>query len=132
MDDSKPIFIQLAEEIEGRILEGIYPEGTQVPSTNEFAAFMRINPATAGKGLNRLVDAGTRVVQLGYEGTEGAEVESLVDRAQQEIFAVANQRSSEDYRLLEDLISPTVDELIAIQRDGLAGARAGESLPKVA
>ncbi|AIT62061.1 replicative DNA helicase [Corynebacterium doosanense] len=68
--------------------------------------------------LRRLVDAGTRVVQLGYEGTEGAEVESLVDRAQQEIFAVANQRSSEDYRLLEDLISPTVDELIAIQRDG--------------
>ncbi|WP_343899770.1 GntR family transcriptional regulator [Arthrobacter rhombi] len=58
MDDSKPIFIQLAEEIEGRILDGTYPEETQVPSTNEFAAFMRINPATAGKGLNRLVDAG--------------------------------------------------------------------------
>lgn len=58
MDDSTPIFIQLAGEIEGRILEGTYPEGTQVPSTNEFAAFMRINPATAGKGLNRLVDAG--------------------------------------------------------------------------
>lgn len=58
MDESKPIFIQLAEEIEGRILDGTYPEEMQVPSTNEFAAFMRINPATAGKGLNRLVDAG--------------------------------------------------------------------------
>lgn len=58
MDESKPIFIQVAEQIEGRILDGTYPEETQVPSTNEFAAFMRINPATAGKGLNRLVDTG--------------------------------------------------------------------------
>lgn len=58
VDESTPIFIQLAQEIEGRILDGTYPEETQVPSTNEFAAFMRINPATAGKGLNRLVDAG--------------------------------------------------------------------------
>jgi GntR family transcriptional regulator len=58
MDDAKPIFIQLAEQIEGRILDGTYPEESQVPSTNEFAAFLRINPATAGKGLNRLVDSG--------------------------------------------------------------------------
>ena len=35
-----------------------YPEETQVPSTNEFAAFHRINPATAGKGVNLLVDEG--------------------------------------------------------------------------
>ncbi|HXD27305.1 MAG TPA: GntR family transcriptional regulator [Arthrobacter sp.] len=58
MDDSKPIFIQLAEQIEEHILDGTYPEESQVPSTNEFSAFMRINPATAGKALNRLVDAG--------------------------------------------------------------------------
>ncbi|MEE1621826.1 GntR family transcriptional regulator [Zafaria sp. Z1313] len=56
MDESKPIFIQLAERIEGGIIDGTYPEESQVPSTNEFAAFLRINPATAGKGLNRLVE----------------------------------------------------------------------------
>jgi len=58
MDDSRPIFIQLAERIENDIISGALPEETQVPSTNEFAAFHRINPATAGKGVNVLVDAG--------------------------------------------------------------------------
>jgi GntR family transcriptional regulator len=58
MDDSRPIFLQIAEAIENDILAGILPEEAQVPSTNEFAAFYRINPATAGKGVNLLVDDG--------------------------------------------------------------------------
>lgn len=58
MDDSRPIFVQIAEQIENDILGGVLPEGTQVPSTNEFATFYRINPATAGKGVNLLVDDG--------------------------------------------------------------------------
>ncbi|WP_416375686.1 GntR family transcriptional regulator [Neomicrococcus lactis] len=58
MTESAPIFIQLSQSIEEGILDGLYPEETQVPSTNEFASFMRINPATAGKALNRLVDQG--------------------------------------------------------------------------
>ena len=58
MDDSRPIFLQIAEAIENDILAGNLPEESQVPSTNEFAAFYRINPATAGKGVNLLVDEG--------------------------------------------------------------------------
>ena len=58
MDDSRPIFVQIAELIENDILAGTLPEESQVPSTNEFAAFHRINPATAGKGVNLLVDEG--------------------------------------------------------------------------
>lgn len=58
MDEGRPIFLQLAEQIENDIIEGTHPEETQIPSTNEFAAFLRINPATAGKGVNLLVDAG--------------------------------------------------------------------------
>lgn len=58
MDESRPIFQQIAELIENDIIAGALPEETQVPSTNEFAAFHRINPATAGKGVNLLVDAG--------------------------------------------------------------------------
>jgi DNA-binding transcriptional regulator YhcF (GntR family) len=56
LDDGKPIFQQIAESIADGILAGTYPEGTQVPSTNELAAFHRINPATVGKGLGVLVD----------------------------------------------------------------------------
>lgn len=58
MDESRPIFQQIAEQIENDILSGALPEETQVPSTNEFATFLRINPATAGKGVGLLVDAG--------------------------------------------------------------------------
>ena len=58
MDENRPIFQQIAEQIENDVLAGTLPEETQVPSTNEFAAFLRINPATAGKGVALLVDAG--------------------------------------------------------------------------
>ena len=58
MDDSRPIFVQIAERVENDILEGILPEESQVPSINQFAAFYQINPATALKGINLLVDQG--------------------------------------------------------------------------
>lgn len=58
MDDSRPIFMQIAERIEDDIINGELPEESQVPSTNQFAALYRINPATAAKGVNLLVDQG--------------------------------------------------------------------------
>ncbi|MEV0326230.1 GntR family transcriptional regulator [Micromonospora echinospora] len=58
MDEDRPIFVQIAEMIENSIVDGTLAEETQVPSTNELAAFHRINPATAAKGINRLVDDG--------------------------------------------------------------------------
>lgn len=58
MDEGRPIFVQIAEEIENAIIDGSLAEEAQVPSTNELAAFHRINPATAAKGINELVDEG--------------------------------------------------------------------------
>ncbi|HZL80806.1 MAG TPA: GntR family transcriptional regulator, partial [Demequina sp.] len=55
VDDGRPIFVQIAEQIEGQIVDGTMPEESQVPSINELAAFHRINPATALKGVNVLV-----------------------------------------------------------------------------
>ena len=54
----KPIFLQLAEQLEEGILSGAYPEGSQVPSITEYATTYKINPATANKGINLLVNAG--------------------------------------------------------------------------
>ncbi|WP_084106152.1 GntR family transcriptional regulator [Demequina sp. NBRC 110056] len=56
MDDGRPLFLQIAEALESQILDGTLPEESQVPSINELAAFHRINPATALKGVNLLVD----------------------------------------------------------------------------
>ena len=58
MDESRPIFLQIAEQVENDILAGEAAEEAQVPSINEFAMFYRINPATALKGVNLLVDEG--------------------------------------------------------------------------
>ena len=58
MDDSRPIFHQIAEQLEAQIIDGSMGEETQVPSINDLAAFHRINPATALKGVNLLVDQG--------------------------------------------------------------------------
>lgn len=53
-----PIFVQIAELLEDAILSGAYGEETQVPSITEFSVAYKINPATALKGVNLLVDAG--------------------------------------------------------------------------
>ncbi|MBT2248112.1 GntR family transcriptional regulator [Arthrobacter sp. BHU FT2] len=58
MDEGKPLFVQIAEQVEESILDGSIAEEAQAPSTNELAVFHRINPATAAKGVNMLVDKG--------------------------------------------------------------------------
>lgn len=52
----KPIFIQIAEQLEDRIFTGVFPEETQIPSTNEISALLSVNPHTVLKGMNILVD----------------------------------------------------------------------------
>ena len=58
MDEGKPLFLQIAESVEDSILDGTLAEDAQAPSTNELAAFYRINPATAAKGVAMLTDKG--------------------------------------------------------------------------
>ena len=53
---AKPIFIQIAEGIEDGILTVAFPEESQIPSITEFSVNYKINPATALKGINLLVD----------------------------------------------------------------------------
>ena len=57
-DESRPIFLQLAEMLEDGVISGAFPEEGQIPSMTEFSAALKINPATALKGINLLVDEG--------------------------------------------------------------------------
>ncbi len=72
--------------------------------------------------LRRLVEAGTKIVQMGY-GADGAEADEVVDRAQAELYAVTERRSSEDYLPLADIMQGTLDEIEAISSRG--GAMVG-------
>jgi len=56
--NEKSIYLQIAESIEDDIVKGVIEEETQIPSTNQMAVIYKINPATAGKGINMLVDRG--------------------------------------------------------------------------
>lgn len=82
MDEGRPIFVQIAEAIEREIVDGTMPEDSQVPSINELAAFHRINPATALKGINLLVDQGILVKRrgVGMFVTPGARERIVAER----------------------------------------------------
>jgi GntR family transcriptional regulator len=58
IEEGRALFLQIAEGVEDSIIDGSLAEEAQAPSTNELAAFFRINPATAAKGVNMLVDKG--------------------------------------------------------------------------
>nr|WP_133798595.1 replicative DNA helicase [Kribbella sp. VKM Ac-2527] len=66
--------------------------------------------------LRRLVEAGTKIVQLGYAG-EG-EVDDVVDEAQAEIYQVTEKRTTEDYAPLKDIMEGALDEIEAIDSRG--------------
>ncbi|MEJ2886868.1 replicative DNA helicase [Actinomycetospora sp. OC33-EN06] len=68
--------------------------------------------------LRRLVEAGTRIVQLGYHGAEGSDTDDIVDRAQAAVYEVTDRRVTEDYVALEDVLQPTMDEIDAIASRG--------------
>jgi GntR family transcriptional regulator len=57
-DERSPIYLQIAEQIKSQIISGELQPDTQVMSTNQYATFYRINPATAAKGFAQLVEEG--------------------------------------------------------------------------
>ena len=58
LKSEKPIYVQLCEWLSVMIISGTIPEGEQIPSTTEISVEYKVNPATALKGINMLVDKG--------------------------------------------------------------------------
>ncbi|WP_426347970.1 GntR family transcriptional regulator [Alloiococcus sp. CFN-8] len=83
LNSNKSIYVQIAESIENDILLGNLKEGEQAPSTNQFSSVYKINPATAGKGLNILVEEEILFKKrgLGMFVAEGAR-EKILDKRQ--------------------------------------------------
>ena len=75
--------------------------------------------------LRRLVDAGTKIVQIGYAG-EG-QVDDVVDAAQAEVYKITDRRAAEDYAPLSDIMNGVLDEIEAIgnREAGLYGVPTG-------
>ena len=90
-----------------------------VPTAANAAYYSRI--VTERAILRRLVEAGTRIAQMGYAGD--AEVDSLVDKAQAEVYEVTARRTSEDYAPISEIINSTLEEISAIE--GYGGVMSG-------
>jgi replicative DNA helicase len=85
-----------------------------VPTAANAAYYARIVSERAV--LRRLVEAGTKIVQLGYGtgGNGGRDVDDIVDMAQQAVYDVTERRVSEDFAVLADMLQPTLDEIEAV------------------
>lgn len=83
----KPIFIQIAEQLEDSVFTQVFQEETKIPSTNEISMLLNINPHTVLKGMNMLVDAQIIYKKrgLGMYVKEGA-VERIRNRRQSQFY----------------------------------------------
>lgn len=97
LTEQKSIYLQISEMIETDILREILLEEEQVPSTNELARLYTINPATAAKGVNLLVDSGVLYKKRG--------IGMFVARGARETI-LAKRRAA----FAEDHISPLLAE----------------------
>src|SRR4051812_24505978 len=91
---------------------------SSVPTAANAAYYARIVSERAV--LRRLIEAGTRIVQLGYGSVAGGgrDVDDLVDLAQQAVYDVTERRVSEDFAVLSELLQPTLDEIEAVGAQG--------------
>jgi DNA-binding transcriptional regulator YhcF (GntR family) len=114
VDESRPIFVQIAEQVENEIIAGSMAEETQVPSTNEFAAFYRINPATALKGVNLLVDEGILYKKrgIGMFVAEGSQARIVAKRRE---------------KFREEFVRPLIAEA---EKLGISGTQLAEMIKK--
>ncbi len=114
LDDATPIFSQIAERLADEIADGELPEGDRVPSTNELAAYYRINPATAAKGVNVLIDDGLLEKRrgIGMFVAAGARERLLDDRRKQFTERYVGPMVAEANRLGFD-----VDTLVELVRE---------------
>jgi GntR family transcriptional regulator len=122
--EGAPLFAQVAERLAAEVADGGLAEGERVPSTNELAAFYRINPATAAKGINVLADEGLLEKRrgIGMFVADGARKRLLArrraefaERYIEPMLAEAARLGIDDGELI-DLISQSSKERAAGER----------------
>lgn len=100
-DDRSPIYLQIADQIKNDIVTGALAEDEQVMSTNQYAAYYRINPATAAKGFAQLVDDGVLYKKRGIGMFVSPNARELLRKRRRDAF-------------FTDVVDPMVAEAKAI------------------
>lgn len=81
-----PIYLQISQFIENEVISNRLVAEDKVPSTNEFSKSMNVNPATAGKGLNELVDQGILYKKRGLGMFVTKDAKSIIVSKREKIF----------------------------------------------
>ena len=100
-DDGSPIYRQIAERIKADVLSGALEADQQIMSTNEYASFYRINPATAAKAFTQLVDEGVLYKRRGIGMFVAPDAREQLRQQHRE-------------RFFTDVVDPMVEEAYAI------------------
>lgn len=116
LDEGAPLFSQIAERLSEEIADGALPEGERVPSTNELAAYYRINPATAAKGINVLIDDGLLEKHRGIGMFVAAGARQRLLDARRKRFA---ERFVEPMLAEATRLGIDTDALVALIRDSI-------------
>lgn len=118
-DDGGPIFARIAAELANQIADGTVGEGERVASSNELAAFYRVNPATAARSLTVLSDEGLVEKRRG--------VGMFVAKGAREQLLQARRRRFADHYVRPLVVEAArlgigVDELLGLVREESASA----------
>ena len=118
LDEGTPLFVQIADQLADDIVDGVLTEGERAPSTNELAAFYRINPATAAKGISMLTDEGLLEKRrgIGMFVAVGARDRLLADRRKRFAERYVEPLVAEAARLGMD-----ANDLVALIREASHG-----------
>ncbi|SEO57583.1 transcriptional regulator, GntR family [Actinacidiphila rubida] len=127
LDDGGPIFAQIAAELANQIADGSVGEGERVASSNELAAFYRVNPATAARSLTVLLDEGLVEKRRGVGMFVAVGARERLVEARRRLFAERYVRPLvvEAERLgigWDELVELVGDELSSVQVTAGGGA----------
>ena len=114
-DDRSPIYLQIANGIKDEVLSGTLKEDEQIMSTNQYAAFYQINPATAAKGFAQLVEEGVLYKKRGIGMFVSPDARQRLRSGRRERFFA----DVVDPMLAEArMVGVDVDEIVAYLKDG--------------
>jgi GntR family transcriptional regulator len=114
-DDRSPIYVQIANGIKDEVMSGTLKEDEQVMSTNQYAAFYQINPATAAKGFAQLVDEGVLYKKRGIGMFVSPDArERLRSQRRERFFADVVDPMLAEARM----VGVGLDEITAYLKDG--------------
>jgi len=111
-DESQPIYQQIVQRINAKILRGEYPPGGKLPSVIEAAMIYKVNHNTVARAYSELIRSGIAATQRG-EGTFVTRDEAMLEQMAREM----KRALMTDFLQSAQALGISVDEMIAFLKE---------------